>query len=281
MGKTQASPRSDLGSQDIRDTIFEPISGMRFEALVWSRQEGIVAGVGRLTSEATSIGLSVRPVVRDGDEIEAGGAIAYVAGTPKEISLAEDCLVGMIAKTSGIATAARRAAVLSRKKVKVVSGGWKKVHRSVKEEIREAIRIGGVGIRIVDRPFVYLDKNYVRMFGSISGALASAASFKDRIKVVQIRGETGEISDEAVEAARAGAGIVMVDTGNAVDLRSVSEGLREARLRRKVRVAFGGSISVDDIPRFLDMDVDILDIGRAIIDAPMLDIGFDVRLAGQ
>jgi nicotinate-nucleotide pyrophosphorylase (carboxylating) len=124
-----------------------------------------------------------------------------------------------------------------------------------------------------------LDKNYVRMFGSVSDALLSAASFKDRIKVVQIRGETGEISDEAVEAARRGADIVMVDTGNTVDLRSVSEGLLAAGLRRKVKIAFGGSISIDDIPRFLNMDVDILDIGRAIIDAPMLDIGLDVRLA--
>ncbi|MDD1768498.1 MAG: hypothetical protein LUQ55_00770 [Methanomassiliicoccales archaeon] len=279
MGKTQASRRSSQGGSDIRDTIFKPISEKRVEAVIWSRQEGIVAGVKRLAREAAEIGLSVETIVRDGDRVEASGAIAFVAGTPKQISLAEDCLIGLIAKTSGIATAARKAVVLSRKKVRIVSGGWKKVVHPIKEEIREAIRIGGVGVRITDKPFVYLDKNYVRMFGSISDALLSVASFKDRIKVVQIRGETGEISEEGVEAARKGAGVVMVDTGNTADLESVSAGLLAAGLRRKVEIAFGGSISLDDIPRFLDMDVDILDIGRAIIDAPMLDIGLDVRLA--
>lgn len=280
MRKTRASQRSEQAGPDIRDTIFETISEKRVEAVIWSRQEGVVAGVKRLAQKAAELGLSVETVVRDGDEVAASGAIAFIAGTPKQVSLAEDCLVGLIAKTSGIATAARKAVVLSRKKVKIVSGGWKKVPYPVKEGIREAIRIGGVGVRITDKPFVYLDKNYVRMFGSISDALRSVASFKDRIKVVQIRGETGEISDEAVEAARRGAGMVMVDTGNTVDLESVSEALMTAGLRKKVKIAFGGSILLDDIPRFLDMDVDILDIGRAIIDAPMLDIGLDVRLAG-
>lgn len=280
MGKTQAPRLSDRGSPNIRDTIFKSIAERRVGAVIWSRQEGVVAGVKQLERKAAEIGLSVEMVVREGDEVAASGAIAFIAGTPKQISLAEDCLIGLVAKASGIATAARKAVGLSGKKVTVVSGGWKKVPLPIKEEIREAIRIGGVGVRITEKPFVYLDKNYVRMFGSIPDALRSVASLKERIKVVQIRGETGDISDEAVEAAMRGAGIVMVDTGNIVDLESVSDALMAAGLRRKVKIAFGGSILIDDIPSFLDMDVDILDIGRAIIDAPMLDIGLDVRLAG-
>jgi nicotinate-nucleotide pyrophosphorylase (carboxylating) len=163
--------------------------------------------------------------------------------------------------------------------MKIVSGGWKKVSHQIKDEIREAVMIGGAGVRITDEPFVYLDKNYVRMLGGISPALRSVVRFNDRAKVVQIRGETGAISIEAILSVGCGADIVMVDTGNISDLQLVSEALRGQGLRGNVKIAFGGSIQIEDIPRFLDMDVDILDIGRAIIDAPMLDIRLDVEVA--
>ncbi len=229
--------------------------------------------------KAKEMGIAIESSVSDGNQVEAGAPIAVIAGTPKQVSMAEDCLIGLIAKTSGIATAARRAVILSRRRIRVVSGGWKKVPYHMKEEVREAIRIGGAGVRLVDAPFVYLDKNYVRMFGSVSEAVRSASSFEGRVKAVQVRGETREISEEAIEAAEAGAGIVMVDTGNSVDLEAVSDALRKVGLRRSVKIAFGGSIGMDDIPGFIDRDVDILDVGRSIIDAPMLDIGLDVRTA--
>jgi nicotinate-nucleotide pyrophosphorylase len=37
---------------------------------------------------------------------------------------------------------------------------------------------------------------------------------------------------------------------------------------------------MEDIPKLREKDVDIIDIGRAILDAPMLDISFDVQFSG-
>jgi nicotinate-nucleotide pyrophosphorylase (carboxylating) len=273
------SAQSDPIAADIRDVIFQGISEKRINATIWSRDKGIIAGFRRFTSKAEELGISVNSSLCDGDEVGANGTIALIEGTPKQISLAEDSLLGLIAKTSGVATAARKAVVLSGKKMKIVSGGWKKVSHQMKDDIREAVMIGGAGIRIADESFVYLDKNYVRMLGGISPALRSVARFNGRVKVVQIRGETGEISVEAILAVGCGADIVMVDTGNILDLQLVSEALSGEGLRSNVKIAFGGSIQIDDIPRFLDVDVDILDIGRAIIDAPMLDIRLDVEVA--
>jgi len=147
----------------------------------------------------------------------------------------------------------------------------------MKEEIREAIRLGGSGLRITEHPFVYLDKNYVRMFGGIVQTLLAVRELEDRMKVIQIRGETEPIVREAVVAAEHGADIIMVDTGDIDDLRSVSSALSREGLRTRVKIAFGGSIPLEEIPHIVEADVDILDIGRAIIDAPMLDIRLDVE----
>jgi nicotinate-nucleotide pyrophosphorylase (carboxylating) len=228
---------------------------------------------------AQKIGLEVLTCVKDGDEIENGGIIASLKGKPKQIILSEDMLIGLVAKPSGIATAARKAVKLAGGKVTVVSGAWKKMPFQIKKIIRRALVVGGVEIRICKKPFVYLDKNYVRIFGGIEEAIKNvknAKKFENCLKVVQIRGETEPIEVEAVKAVKNGANIVFVDTGNTTDLEKVAKLLTENGLREKVKIAFGGSIKLEDIPKLCEKDVDILDVGRAIIDAPMLDISLDV-----
>ncbi len=81
-------------------------------------------------------------------------------------------------------------------------------------------------------------------------------------------------TDEACVAARGGAHIVFVDTGRIDDLSIVSKALRANGLRERVRLAFGGGVELTDIDRLRELDVDIVDVGRAIVDAPLLDMRF-------
>jgi nicotinate-nucleotide pyrophosphorylase (carboxylating) len=52
--------------------------------------------------------------------------------------------------------------------------------------------------------------------------------------------------------------------------------LRATRCRDRVRLAFGGGVQLTDIDWLRGLDVDIVDIGRAIVDAPLLDMTFRV-----
>lgn len=88
---------------------------------------------------------------------------------------------------------------------------------------------GGADFRIANPPFVYLDKNYVRILGGIEPALGTVESL-DVPKVIQVRGEMANLAGEAVLAARLGATILMVDTGRVEDLRSTSEALTVSEL---------------------------------------------------
>jgi len=265
----------DVKSPDIREEIFHSRISKRVTAVLVAEAAGVISGIERAAGMARGLGLEFRSGLRNGDSVEPGQEIACLAGNPVQITRAEEVLIGTLSKSSGIATSARRARVNARGRFLVVSGGWKKMPNEIKELVREAVRDGGLETRIMDQPFVYLDKNYVRIFRGIAGAI-EAVSGLGRAVVAQVRGETAPIDEEAVQAAERGASVVMVDTGNREHLASVSEALKNHGLRGRARIAFAGNVSLDELEGLSSQDVDLVDIGYAILDAPCLPIRFDV-----
>ncbi|MCG0275185.1 MAG: hypothetical protein L5655_03345 [Thermosediminibacteraceae bacterium] len=185
--------------------------------------------------------------------------------------------MGVIGKASGVATAAAEMVDKARGRIRVVCGAWKKVPPEVRQDLRQAIAVGGAGIRIVDEPFVYLDKNYVRMFGGVGPAVRRARKLEGRVVVVQLRGEEAPLTEEAKEAVAEGANILMVDTGKLQDLVLVNEVASKEGFREKIRLAFSGGVTRDELDEIIAAGADIVDVGRAIIDAPLLDFTLDVK----
>jgi nicotinate-nucleotide pyrophosphorylase (carboxylating) len=147
---------------------------------------------------------------------------------------------------------------------------------SQKESIRRAVAVGGALIRISREPFVYLDKNYIMILGGIGRALEAVSSLVDRKKVAQLKGRHGSIVEEACEAVKFGADILHIDTGNTTDVTSVVQDLAHRGCRDRVSIAFSGNVRLEDVPQLKELDVDILDIGRQIVDAPLLDMRLEV-----
>jgi len=269
------SPDIESGQGDIRDQIFRGHGHRNVTAVVVAEAAGLLSGIQRAQELAEGLGLSFQSDLNDGDSFDEGAELARLFGKPFQIVKAEEVIIGTLSKTSGIATRARQMSRDVGSPCRVVSGGWKKMPHDIKDMVRQAVVHGGAGIRIMDGPFIYLDKNYVRILGGVREALEAVAPI-ERSTVIQIRGETGPVAQEAIEAARAGAAVIMIDTGRSHDLTKVASTLREEGLRSKVQIAFAGNISLDDIPALSKQDVDVLDIGYAILDAPCLPIRFDV-----
>jgi nicotinate-nucleotide pyrophosphorylase (carboxylating) len=146
----------------------------------------------------------------------------------------------------------------------------------LKEAIRSAIALGGADFRISSSPFIYLDKNYVRMLGGIEKSLQAVSHLVDYKKAIQIKGNQRDVAGEAVAAAQYGANIIYIDSGKPEDINAVSKALCEKGLRQGVEIAFGGNVRIKDIDDLKAMDVDKLCIGRQIIDAPLLDLKMEV-----
>ncbi len=260
---------------DVPGLLLKDIAEHQVKAKIVSTVAGVLAGMEELANQAIGLGLAVRVIYPTGAHIAPGSAVAFFEGNPRQIVRGEDCLLGIISKMSGIATAARQAVMLAGK-VQVVSGGWKKVPGEMKEYVRQGLMAGGAALRMLPDPFIYLDKNYLRLLGSIEREIKAARILPERRIVVQLLGETAEIGEEAVLAARLGASVIMVDTGAIEDLRECSRSLIQTGLRDKVKLAYGGGVQLMDLPRLQKEDLDIVDVGRAILDAPLLDFRYDV-----
>ncbi|MGA2025754.1 MAG: nicotinate-nucleotide pyrophosphorylase [Syntrophobacteraceae bacterium] len=262
---------------DVRPYLFEPLEGQLFVANLTAAESGILAGTTLALNRALELGLSVLTHIPVGSDLEPGVCVLSLRGTAEQIARAEEELLGCVGKPSGVATASRLFAGLAGGRVRIVCGGWKKVVPEIRKQLREAIAIGGACVRLVDEPFVYLDKNFVRMFAGITEVVGRAHSMNGRVVAVQIRGETGPVVEEAVLACRAGAGVLMVDTGSVEDLREVVEVAHRHGFRQRVKIAFGGGVTAQRLEEVVAAGADIIDIGRAIIDAPILDLRLDVQ----
>ena len=255
--------------------IFQSISDRRLKAFLRSKDSGSVAGIPFAQRAAEALGLNASWKKQSGEALAEGEEIGQFVGTPEQIVKFENLVIGLIAKPSGIASAAQRAKRLAAGKIRLVSGGWKKHPFPIKENIWEAVAAGGIAHRIVEEPFIYLDKNYVRIFGGISQTL-QAVSSSSLLKVIQLRGEFSPIAEEAQQAINLGAQILMVDTGSWQDLEDVFKVVKEKGTPRQAKIAFSGGIKLEEIPTLAEKGVDILDIGAAILDAPWLELTYDV-----
>jgi len=265
---------------DIRDIIFRPVAGRLYTADIIVEQAGILAGVRHLETWLNEQGITARVQAADGAAVAPGAVIARLTGSAKEIAVAEEFVIGFLAKPSGIASAARRAVDLAGPDIAIVCGAWKKMPHAIKNVVREAVICGGAACRIADQPFLYLDKNFVRMLGGIAATLQAVADITDRLKVIQLKGESGDIAADALAAARGGADIIMIDTGRVADAEQAHAALAAAGCRHRVRIAFAKGIRLEAISEIKGKGIDILDIGVSIIDAPLLDMKLEVVNGG-
>jgi len=262
---------------DIRDVIFAAIRDKEYKAHLITERAGILCGVKRLQAFLAEQQIQADIRGADGMPVAAGDVIAVFTGTPKQLAVAEEFLVGFLAKPSGIATAARQAVDLAGPEMRIVCGAWKKMPHELKHIVREAVATGGAAFRISDQPFLYLDKNFVRMLGGIEATLAAVADIDVKQKAIQLKGESGDIAGEALAAVRGGAQILMIDTGRLEDLAAANQALAAVGWRERVKIAFAKGIKIADLPGLAGLGIDYIDIGASILDAPLLDMKLDVQ----
>jgi nicotinate-nucleotide pyrophosphorylase (carboxylating) len=263
-------------SVDLRDRIFRDVACTMVTACIIADEDGIVAETDIVAEEAARIGLFVEAILKEGTYVSKGDEIVRFRGTPKQTAMAEEVLIGLMSKPSGIATAMHVFMQKAGPRPRVVCGAWKKMPPQIKEPIRRAIVVGGGFFRATLEPFIYLDKNYIEILGGVQECLTAVSRMDGFVKVVQLKGRYKDIAHEACEAVRCGASIIFIDTGRMEDIGSVSNALSAHGLRRNVKIAYAGNIRAEDIETLKSMDVDILDVGRAIVDAPLLDMRMEV-----
>lgn len=260
-------------AHDMAARLFARAAGT-FRAVVEVTEPGVLAGSAFVDPALAPAGSGTWTLLAaEGERLSAGQPVIEVIGTAAELGVAEDYVLGNLGFASGIATRARAIRAAAPQGLSIACGGWKKLPAAMKPMLRAGLAVAGILPRLVDGDFVYMGKNSVLMLGGVEAAVKAGLAVEHGPVALQVKSV-----EEALFAHAAGARIIMVDTGVVADLAHVDRALREAGLRGDVRLAFGGGARPEDLPAIAAAGADAVDLGRAILDAPLLD--FRMRVTG-
>ncbi|CAM9566100.1 unnamed protein product [Discosporangium mesarthrocarpum] len=254
-------------------------------AVLYGKTDGVLAG--RPFFERIFSVLDCKVVewfMSDGDRIDTTSApnkkvvIAKVRGSCRQILLGERTALNTISRCSGVATITRAAVE------KATQHGWKghlagtrKTTPGFRLVEKYALIVGGGATHRNDlSQMVMLKDNHIVSAGGIAHAVAAAklaAGFSMKIEV-----ETGRYED-AVEAAQAGADIVMLDNFEPAELKPVASRLK-AEFPHVIIEASGG-ITADTVQDFFSEGVDVISQGALTHGYRCLDFSLKILPASK
>lgn len=264
----------DIGQGDITTLITVP-SGTAVEAQIVVKEPGILAGIEEATTLLESFNLQATALVSDGAKVKKKTAIMKIAGDARTLLSIERTLLNLLARMSGIATATNRLVELAR------SAGYKTRIACTRKAApgllyfdKRAVMLGGGDThRLHLDDLVLIKDNHLAIVGNVSQAVErarKAVSFSKKIEV--------EVSaaNEALEAAKAGADIVMLDNFSAKQVKEAVVLLEERGFRNRVLIEASGEINEQNILDFAATGVDILSLGEITDSVRALDMSLEI-----
>lgn len=264
----------DLGQGDITTLLTVP-SGTIVEAEIVAKESAVIAGIEEILTLLESFGFQVRVLVSDGSRVEGKATVLKIVGDARTLLSIERTLLNLLTRMSGIATAT------SRLIEKVRRAGYKtriactrKVAPGLLYFDKRAVMLGGGDThRLHLDDLVIVKDNHLMVVGDVGEAVKSvreAVSFSKKIEI--------EVSsdNEALEAAKAGADIVMLDNFFPQQIKNTMVLLDREGLRSKVLIEASGGINEQNILEFAATGVDILSLGEITDSVKALDMSLEV-----
>ncbi|KAF8423889.1 Quinolinate phosphoribosyl transferase [Tirmania nivea] len=234
-------------------------------ATLYAKSSGILAGVPFVDEIFHQLNCTIAWGFREGAALaptpdQPRVPVAAITGPARCILLGERLALNILCRASGIATACDNLRALVRSHgYKGILAGTRKTTPGFRLVEKYAMLVGGVDQHRYDlSSMVMLKDNHVWSTGSIEravGAARSVVGFSGKIEV-----EVGS-EEEACEAARAGADVVMLDNFGGEGVRVAAE-----RLKRKWRdegkghvlLECSGGLGEKNVKEYLCNDIDII-----------------------
>ena len=273
--KLRSFLKEDLGQGDITTHLLIPEKVM-VQAEIIAKETGVAAGIEEALILLESLGIKAKPLVKDGQKIAKGKVLIKIEGNAKNILASERTVLNLLARMSGIATFTNRIVRKIRKAgYKTVIACTRKTAPGLEYFDKKAVLLGGGDThRLHLDDMILIKDNHVAIVGNVKEAVKLAkkqVSFSKKIEV--------EVSDvnEAIEAAKAGADIIMLDNFTPEKVKDAINRLKKENLRDKVLIEASGGINEKNIVNFADTGVDIISLGALTHSAKALDISLEIR----
>lgn len=263
----------DTGNGDTTSEILLP-DNQQGKAAIIAKAEGVLAGgdTAKLAFLEVDPSLDVAISIPDGSKVRPEDVVATIEGNVASILKAERVALNFLCHLSGIASETARYVAAVQGTATIITD-TRKTSPGLRLLEKQAVRNGGghnhrlnlaSGILIKDNHIAAL-----RHLGmSLKDIVAKARQNAPRGSTIEI--EVNTIT-EALEAARAGADIIMLDNMTPDDLRQVSE-----LVSTQAKLEASGGISLDNIKAFAAAGADYISIGAITHSARALD--FSLKL---
>lgn len=243
------------------------------EACVVAKADGVVAGIEEAVEFLRLLGFELLKAVEDGAQVAKGDEVLCFTGPARDVLKVERTLLNLLIHASGIATYTRRVV----EKVKAVNpkcrvAATRKTLPFLRYIEKKAVWIGGGDPHRLSLSHGVIYKDNHKALVSL-GELAKA-----EVPLMAKREVEVSSAEEAVEAAKLGFEIIMLDNVTPEEAARAHQMLQALGLRERVVLEASGGIDENTAPLYAPY-VDVVSMGKLTHSAPALDMSLEIRPA--
>ena len=260
----------DVGSGDVTTQATVP-AGTRGVGVLLAKSDLVVAGldVARAVFTEVANGAVIRfdRLAAEGEPVDSGTELAIVDGPAAVLLTAERTALNLLQRMCGIATAARRYVDAAGGRLTILD--TRKTTPMLRAIEKYAVRAGGATnhrFGLYDQ--ILIKDNHVRLAGGVSRAIAAARRSAPTL-TVEIEAQTVA---EAIEAADAGADIILLDNLTTPELREAV-----AQIAGRAKTEISGGVTLGRIPELTTTGADFVSVGALTHSVQAADISFEIR----
>jgi nicotinate-nucleotide pyrophosphorylase (carboxylating) len=257
--------QEDIGHHDVTNDVTGETTGR-----LVAKESGVAAGINAAGAVFEHLGVEADREVTDGDAVDAGETVLTTSGSARETLRAERVAVNLAGHASGVATKTSEAverATEADSDVRIA--GTRKTTPGLRGIEKRAVVAGGGDTHRLDLShMVMIKENHIAEMGLETAVetFRERASFATKLEV------EAESTEQATQAAAAGADIVLLDNMTPAETEAAVDALADDP--PDVLTEASGGITVDDVGDYAATGVDIISMGSLTHSAPSLDFSF-------
>ncbi|GEL77404.1 carboxylating nicotinate-nucleotide diphosphorylase [Tenuibacillus multivorans] len=260
----------DLGYRDLTtDSIFDNRLG---EVKFISKSDSYFCGQDVIKTGFHTMNpqIEVQLSVQDGDPINQGQTLAHAKGPIKDLLQAERVVLNLVQRMSGITTKTKIAVQLLNSQHTKISDTRKTTPGLRMLEKYAVTQGGGINHRFRLDDAVMIKDNHINFCGSISEAVKKVRENVGHMVKIEVEAENEPQVKEAIEAE---VDCILLDNMDPNDLPNLLQLIPESILTEA-----SGGISLEDLPKYTNLDLDVISLGCLTHQIEALDISVEVNL---
>ena len=265
----------DRVSEDVTSDTLLPAE-LQGKASIIAKTEGIVAGgeVAMMVFVRIDPSLQIELLIEDGSKVKPGDIIATISGSVTGILRAERVALNFLQRLSGIATLTAQY-VAETQGLNVAILDTRKTTPGLRLLEKYAVRMGGgKNHRMHLRDGILIKDNHLAALRSLGMSLKDIVTrAKEKApKGLKVEVEVNTIQ-EALDAAEAGADIIMPDNMSPEEMRQVVDSIPSG-----VETEASGGVTLKNVREVAETGVNFISVGALTHSYQALDISLELEL---